>query len=1309
MADNKVQIVIEVDAAKGTANIRNLQESFGSLQGRAAALGTEYDRVRASARKTSEAKQQLTSDIRQATAATDRFRSSMDAVQSILLKVGAAAAAVKATRASFDYLSRIETAQLGISAAYMTSGQYIDAVTSKALAGQEALRAAQHDARKMVEELQYANLQTIATLDELVNAYQVTLPVAMARGFNREQIKDFTVAMVQAAGAIGLPMNQLSEETRSILTGAIDPRTSRIATILGLRNEDIAEYKGNAKALFDFLMQKLDAYKVAGIEAQTTWAGLWSNTKDIVLKALGDGFEPLFTTVKYELQRIGAEMVTLDETTKQIKWNDSFVSGVTTVKEGITATIAEAYRLGMLLDKAGGSMTRLAHGLTLSELTGYEGFARANETFLENYRRSEKAVQDLAMRQQGWFAMTPEMDRQIREAVMQGKKIADQTWVNIGGPGDGTAQLLRYYKPVEQKASYKQEEEANRAFQEAYKKGLAELHKKWQEEEKKLLEQWDKEKDLIGQTATEKELAQLQRQYDAYNRVVQDKVALEQWWASEKAAIDARAANETIALYEELYKATARQDYANAAIDAMKTVLDSQEKTWARMLGSEQDARLLRLKREDDYAAKVKALLGDIVEATVEAEQARTEAVAAGVDARIDAENAYAAAVPASRSAPAAGATYDVVYNRVFINARDEALRFQEEVLSAFQAAEKQEQKAQEEALRLAEEQARMAQQQAEAIARAVKEAEDLAEAVARIDFKAIANAGRLSNFGGFGAAVSSALSALGLGQAEKGFRLAELDAFFSIPANYAAYNAESVLDKYLEYLSLTFDTYAAEIDAREDLLSILSREQDFRARMLLSDLSPVSSAEAFTARYEALLAAAGNSSGDYEAFTSFLEQEYLPYMKAYTGGDQSYREIWDSLFGAGGVLEGISAPIASGASASLEDLQAEGLDRLAELASMVDKGGPLYGLLSDAAQAQAEYGNAFLTAMSNSLTEMQAQGTNLKNIDAYTLGTQANTVLLQNLVKYIGKTEAYEVGGAYYNAAQVDLLAQNAQATGSYFQLAPGGSYYQSVPSSWTKATLTPNPATGEFSEPIVSPVAGLSVPAYYSSATGKYYGKGIVDSMLANSLTLWSNVLGYVDGDFTPDLDARIYGALTSAYARQDQLVTPQVVDMAWVTGDRVSGAGADFLEYPANSGQWVRRWSHDTPRSAGNGKAILFGAGGLTSGLSIAGERGPEWVVPTYEPERSRFLASVPSEFWRDVLPSAPATRSLAAPSIDPEAIGRAVARAILAAGIEGDREIHIHLEVDGREISRAVADGFRRGDADLVTQARRRMAS
>jgi hypothetical protein len=44
--------------------------------------------------------------------------------------------------------------------------------------------------------------------------------------------------------------------------------------------------------------------------------------------------------------------------------------------------------------------------------------------------------------------------------------------------------------------------------------------------------------------------------------------------------------------------------------------------------------------------------------------------------------------------------------------------------------------------------------------------------------------------------------------------------------------------------------------------------------------------------------------------------------------------------------------------------------------------------------------------------------------------------------------------------------------------------------------------------------------------------------------------------------------------------------------------------------------------------------YAAGGLTSGPSLAGESGREWVVPTYEPQRSRFLESAPPQFWENL---------------------------------------------------------------------------
>lgn len=335
-----------------------------------------------------------------------------------IISVYALGAAVKTvTSESLRYLGQLETSGLGIATSFMTGGKYIDQTSGKVLQGAEALKVSQVDSARTMEQLQIANMQTIATLDQLVRAYQEALPVAMAKGFNRNQVLEFTTSMVQAAGAIGLRMDQLGEEIRSILTGAIDPRTSRIATVLGLRNEDIKEHSKNAQQLFDFLMQKLDAYKVAGLESQKTWDGLWSNTKDIALQAGGQTFQPLFDQIKYELIQITSHMVTVDNVTKKINWNPDFVDGVQSLRSGVNSIVAEVYRLGMLIDKAGGSMTAFgSRTLKVAELVtrfmtigqfgdglknGSEQMAKWNKMFESRYNSKDKAVLAMAYREAG--------------------------------------------------------------------------------------------------------------------------------------------------------------------------------------------------------------------------------------------------------------------------------------------------------------------------------------------------------------------------------------------------------------------------------------------------------------------------------------------------------------------------------------------------------------------------------------------------------------------------------------------------------------------------------------------------------------------------------------------------------------------------------------------------------------------------------------------------------------------------------------------------------------------------------------------
>ncbi len=398
---------------------------------------------------------------------------------------------------SLKFLGQLETFGLGIATSFMTGGKYIDEVSGKALSAEEALKAAQRDAKGVIEELQVANFQTLATLDQLVRAYQETLPVAMAKGFNRQQVKEFTVATVQAAGAIGLSLDMLAEETRSLLMGTINPRTSRIGVALGLTNEDIRQNSHNAQQLFDFLMGKLAAFRAAGIESQNTWTGLWSNTKDIAKQVGGMAFEPLFQAIKYELKNLTDSIVTIDEKTQKIKWNPEFLEGIRTFKSIITSVIAELYRMGMLLDKIGKNATFLGFYATGGNFTETgRKMLEWNRMYQERYRASEKALQDLAMREAGFKPLTKEMQDY---AAKKGKTLNVETVETSEGQ---TLQYVRDeqlkgigYQQNPEKESEQRKKEAISAAQAALKVRLEAL----KGEEKLEVERIETRKALLDQ------------------------------------------------------------------------------------------------------------------------------------------------------------------------------------------------------------------------------------------------------------------------------------------------------------------------------------------------------------------------------------------------------------------------------------------------------------------------------------------------------------------------------------------------------------------------------------------------------------------------------------------------------------------------------------------------------------------------------------------------------------------------------------------------------------------------------------------
>jgi len=198
-----------------------------------------------------------------------------------------------ATSAVLEWMGNMETYGIAIAASLQVGGKYVETTTGRVLEGTEAFKVAQKDAVGVIEALQVANFQTVATLDQLIRMYQEALPIAMKKGFDKKMVQDFTLSVTQAASAMGVSMDMMAEEARSLLTGAINMRNSRVAVALGITPEDVRQNSASASQLFDFLMGKLQVYRTAGEALQNSWRGLWSNFKDIMMQAGGKALEPL--------------------------------------------------------------------------------------------------------------------------------------------------------------------------------------------------------------------------------------------------------------------------------------------------------------------------------------------------------------------------------------------------------------------------------------------------------------------------------------------------------------------------------------------------------------------------------------------------------------------------------------------------------------------------------------------------------------------------------------------------------------------------------------------------------------------------------------------------------------------------------------------------------------------------------------------------------------------------------------------------------------------------------------------------------
>ncbi len=242
--------------------------------------------------------------------------------------------------------AEMETARLGVASVISSQGEFINQ-SGQMATGYTKLSESMKLGDEVIKQLKVDNLSTMATLEQLIRAFQEGLAPAMAAGFNIQQVRQYTVAMVQAAGALRINLDMMGEEVRSLVTGNINPRNSRIAVALGITAEQIRAMKEEPEKLFNYLMGRLDSFRVAGIESQKTFFGLVSNFKDAMSMAIGEGTSGLFDWLKKTLYEIANGIISINQVTGEIKINEAFSATV----QNISGLIIGFGNIILLLDK----------------------------------------------------------------------------------------------------------------------------------------------------------------------------------------------------------------------------------------------------------------------------------------------------------------------------------------------------------------------------------------------------------------------------------------------------------------------------------------------------------------------------------------------------------------------------------------------------------------------------------------------------------------------------------------------------------------------------------------------------------------------------------------------------------------------------------------------------------------------------------------------------------------------------------------------------------------------------------------------
>jgi hypothetical protein len=499
----------------------------------------------------------------------------------------------------------------------------------------------------------------------------------------------------------------------------------------------------------------------------------------------------------------------------------------------------------------------------------------------------------------------------------------------------------------------------------------------------------------------------------------------------------------------------------------------------------------------------------------------------------------------------------------------------------------------------------------------------------------------------------------------------------------------------YEDQARLFDDQINAQQDVVNRLQSVSATVRAWISGMSTSNLAPVQSRDAWEAQYQSLKGAAsasGAQEADVSAFLEFAKQ-YLEYQRAY-GGDYLaiYDQVMSDVQSIGDVADEqlvIAQEQLDTTKAAAEDAKAnaERIATAVEQAQIADEQANAAGQAAmDALNATADDSAQRLADLQRAIDEA-AQGI----LDAQVEADQAVAEAAQAIVDAQVESDqniaeaAQGIIDAQADAANAIADAQRGvedavkQADESAKNAAEA---IQRAIENQTKTEEAVRKAAEEMvlaqkalkdaQEREIATMNNL-VAAQQQQASAMANLASAMAALAAQGPPIVNVTVNTPAASTTPDTSygygAQANAAFTYAYSN-DQPIQDSVASYLGYSSSRGIPGYTYLPAADIAQSYWVPTDQLEYWKSAFSQFGYFGQDGGLMTSPTIGGEAGPEWFVPTYEPERSKFLRDAPDSFWENL-------------SQQGGDAGR------LNGGSSGEMTFHLVTVLDGKVVAESVA--------------------